>query len=44
MSNFGHEPAHLTPKQRLSLVLSQIYGVGKRVMNVVVLKHKRSNQ
>ena len=41
MSNFGHEPARLTLKQNVSLVLSQVYGVAKLVLNVLSFKHKK---
>jgi len=38
MSNFGHEPIRLTLKQNFSLVLSQVYGVTKRLLNVLRFK------
>lgn len=39
MSNFGHLPQSLTLKQWMGFRLSQIYGLLKRLLNVVSFKH-----
>lgn len=42
MSNFGHEPAHLSLKQNISLLVAQVYGVTKRILDVVTFNKHNS--